>query len=188
MYGNLSAANTHRLSTAPAWQGFVLNEVMESCCRDAAAASPKAARHREQVDVAFSALSAMSEEEAREVEPDVLRVLLRQCHDALPAERLEVLEACCAAVQAHEDLLVTLQYHAGCRAAVTQLLDACAAEASRDSATFLRWLAVQRKLCIHTSEGEAGAALHNSALEGVYLGESVDEAEWRPYAEDLLTA
>ena len=186
VYGNLSSVPVRQLTTAPQWQHYVLTELMESFYdKSSERASTSDMKHS--IDLAFDALREMQEDNAREVEPNVLRMLLQLCNDALQSERLHVLEVCSDALQAHPDLLVTLQYHQGCRDAVSQLLEACVPDVSKDSRTFLRWLTVQRQLGVHTSERVVGGA-HNSALEGLYISESVDAADFQISAEELLTA
>jgi hypothetical protein len=184
-YGNLSSAPVRQLTGSENWQQFVLEDLLEvyydvpsSSNGSTEDAEAVAAAHHARVDTALDALRVMSEEQARGVPPDLLRMLLAMCHDALPEQSLAVLAKLCEALDSHPDLLVTLQYHSGARDAVTQLLNRAADGIDGDSAAFVQWLRVQRLLNIHAAEPKQGLGLkqYRPTVDGVYVGESMDDS------------
>ena len=193
-YGNLPGAPRRRLASSSQWQKFVLSNLIEGYYGDSSSVLRRQQQVQHQADVqrAFEALEDMSEKEARTVRPDLLRMLLAFCAEAMPEQSLQLLEGLCTALQPHPDLLVTLQYNQGCRDAIAQLLNAAANAVRGDANLFMRWLHVQRALNIYAAEPSATMAAANvrtvPTVEGVFVTQSIDEQDGWTEAEELLTA
>jgi hypothetical protein len=196
-YGNLESLPIRRLRHPEAWQTFVLYELLDVYYDESGKPQSgehtdgASAEHYERTMQALQALEIMSDEGAHSIHPDLLRMMLGMCSEAMPDQAMPVLEALCDALQPHPDLLVTLQYHTGARDAITRLLTLAAEGNMGNAKNFVRWLRVQRVLNVHVPEREHGLGLarYQPTVEGVYVGESLDsDGDYVTDVEELLAA